>query len=78
MDDGPYHGKATMCRTATLKYVHRLYEGDELYDLEEDPGELNNVLEDRRYARSLARLKGTMLAWYQETCDVVPFDTDGR
>ena len=77
-DDGPYHGKATMCRTATLKYVHRLYEDDELYDLEKDPGELHNVLEDRRYARSLARLKGTMLAWYQETCDVVPFDTDGR
>ena len=36
--DAPYHSKATMCRTATHKYVQRLYESDELYDLALDPG----------------------------------------
>lgn len=45
-DDAPYHTKATMCRTKAFKYVHRLYEQDELYDLEKDPQELTNVVED--------------------------------
>ncbi len=35
--EGPEHTKATMCRTAEHKYVRRLYESDELYDLRKDP-----------------------------------------
>jgi hypothetical protein len=35
--EGPEHGKATMCRTQRYKYVRRLLEVDELYDLEDDP-----------------------------------------
>ncbi len=35
-DEAPYHGKATMCRTDRYKYVHRLYELDELCDLAHD------------------------------------------
>jgi hypothetical protein len=31
--EGPEHTKAVMCRTKDFKYVHRLYESDELYDL---------------------------------------------
>ena len=34
------HSKAAMCRTKDYKYVRRLYETDELYDLKKDPGEL--------------------------------------
>ncbi|NLB68835.1 MAG: sulfatase-like hydrolase/transferase [Lentisphaerae bacterium] len=77
-DEGPYHTKATMCRTHTHKYVRRLYESDELYDLEADPLEENNIVDVPEAAGILATLKERMLTWYQETCDVVPRDTDKR
>ncbi|MFW9821820.1 MAG: sulfatase-like hydrolase/transferase [Candidatus Thorarchaeota archaeon] len=77
-DDGPYHGKAAMCRTKDYKYIRRLYEKDELYDLNKDPGELNNAIDDPEYNDILLRLKDRMLSWYIETCDVVPFETDWR
>lgn len=77
-DEGPYHGKATMCRTKDFKYIKRIYEKDELYDLKKDPGELNNVINDPYYKDVLLNLKERMLTWYMETCDVVPFKTDRR
>jgi hypothetical protein len=67
-----------MCRTHTHKYVRRLYESDELYDLEADPLEENNIVDVPEAAGILATLKERMLTWYQETCDVVPRDTDKR
>ncbi len=75
-DDAPYHTKAVMCRTRKFKYVRRHYELDELYDLEQDPQELLNVIEDPRYFQMLAELKEQMLTWYLETADVVPHDED--
>jgi hypothetical protein len=72
------HTKAAMCRTAEFKYVRRHYEGDELYDLCADPREVRNVAEDEQYAAVLAGMKERMLAWYMETCDVVPEKTDPR
>jgi len=75
-DEHPWHTKATMCRTATHKYVRRHYEQDELYDLEADPQELHNVVTDPAYAGILLELKERMLNWYMETCDVVPMDLD--
>jgi len=77
-DDVPYHGKGVMCRTATHKYVSRLYEQDELYDLDQDPREERNVVDDPAYAGILAELKARVLRWYMETCDVVPRKTDKR
>ncbi|MFX1457513.1 MAG: sulfatase-like hydrolase/transferase [Promethearchaeota archaeon] len=77
-DDGPYHGKAVMCRTKDYKYVRRLYEKDELYDLNKDPSELYNVIDNPEYKSILFNLKERMLTWYVETCDVVPFETDWR
>lgn len=78
MGEGPEHTKAVMCRTATHKYVKRLYEQDELYDLQADPRETRNLIDDSAYASLLAGLKQRMLDWYVETCDVVPHDTDQR
>ena len=72
------HSKATMCRTRDFKYVRRLYESDELYDLKQDPGELHNRIDDPAYADVLAELRERLLTWYQETCDVVPLETDVR
>jgi len=77
-EEGPEHTKAVMCRTATHKYVRRLYEEDELYDLVRDPRELTNVIHDAAYADVLADLRERMLTWYVETCDVVPFAPDER
>lgn len=77
-DEGPYHGKAAMCRTKTHKYVRRLYEQDELYDLRKDPQELRNVIDLPAYADVLSQLKERMLTWYTETADVVPLDADDR
>ena len=72
------HSKATMCRTHDHKYVRRLYEMDELYDLRADPGEERNLIGDAAYAPVLADLRERMLAWYQTSCDVVPLKTDVR
>jgi len=70
--------KATMCRTRDWKYVRRLYEPDELYDLRTDPREVENRIDDPACAGVLAELKERMLAWYQATCDVVPWTVDRR
>lgn len=75
---GPEHTKATMCRTQDFKYVRRRYEPDELYHLNEDPRETRNVAADAHYSPVLAQLKERLLTFYQETCDVVPFETDRR
>jgi arylsulfatase A-like enzyme len=72
------HTKAAMCRTSEFKYVRRHYESDELYDLRADPGETINLVDDPAYAAVLAGMKERMLAWYMETCDVVPRSTDPR
>jgi arylsulfatase A-like enzyme len=76
--EGPEHTKATMCRTDRYKYVHRLYEQDELYDLLEDPGELRNRIHDPALAIVLAQLKQRLMDFYLETADVVPFKADQR
>ena len=76
--EGPEHTKAVMCRTRQFKYVRRLYETDELYDLRSDPQELHNRINDPSLAEPLAGLKERLLTFYLETSDVVPFDTDRR
>lgn len=73
-DEAPYHGKATMCRTNDFKYVLRLYEQDELYDLRHDPGEERNVIDDPAYREVVLALKERMLTWLVETADTVPRD----
>jgi len=76
--EGPEHGKAVMCRTKDFKYVRRLYEQDELYDLRRDPMELHNRIGDREYADVIPKLKERLLTFYLETCDVVPHKADSR
>ena len=78
IDEPPYHTKAAMCRMKEFKYVRRLYEGDELYDLATDPQERCNVIDRPEHAQTLATLKDRMLRWYQETCDTVPWQADRR
>jgi arylsulfatase A-like enzyme len=76
--EGPEHTLAVMCRTQNFKYVRRLYEPDELYDLRADPQELHNLIDDPAYTQALVTLKERLLTFYQETCDVVPHTIDQR
>jgi len=75
---GPEHTKATMIRSADYKYVRRLYETDEFYDMKSDPGQLNNLIDDLAYREQIFDMKLQMLDWYQTTCDIVPYKTDSR
>lgn len=76
--EGPQHTKATMIRMGNLKYVMREYEKDELYDLERDPDELVNRIDDPTYAQDVLKMQKRMLQWYQETADYVPVKEDPR
>jgi len=77
-EEGPEHTKATMCRTKKYKYIRRFYEKDELYDLQKDPQELSNLIDNPAYMKVIGELKELLLNWYMESCDNVPFDPDSR
>ncbi|HBE00959.1 MAG: arylsulfatase [Spirochaetes bacterium GWF1_41_5] len=72
------HGKAVMCRTHTHKYVLRLYEKDELYDLKKDPGECRNIIDEPESREIALTLRERILKFFLETGDVVPFKTNKR
>ncbi len=72
------HTKATMIRSKRFKYVKRLYETDEFYDLANDPLEQENRIDDPQFEGERLKLQLAMLEWYQKTCDIVPFDDTGR
>ncbi len=76
--EGPEHTKAVMCRMGNIKYVYRLYEKDELYDLDKDPLELDNRVDDPQYADILTNMKLRMLQFMVETGDIVPDRKDIR
>lgn len=74
--DGPQHTKAVMLRTREYKYVLRLYETDEFYDLKK--GEAHNLIDEPEYAETIAEMRSKLLEWLFETSDTVPFDKDSR
>jgi uncharacterized sulfatase len=51
------------------KYVAALFDGDELYDLEEDPYEMRNVVDDPEYRPIKARLRGKLIEHMETTKD---------
>ena len=76
--EGPEHTKAIMCRMGDLKYVYRLYEEDELYNLAEDPYELENMITLPQYQEKVGEMKLRILDWMVETADMVPDRQDLR
>jgi arylsulfatase A-like enzyme len=76
--EGPEHTKAVMCRTKEYKYVRRLYETDELYDLRSDPRELSNRIYDPELSEIRTTLREHLLTFLIETGDAVPFAYDRR
>lgn len=74
--EGPEHTKAVMMRGQRYKYIHRLYEDGELYDLQEDPTELENLFHKEQYQPMLAQMKERVLQFLLETTDFVPNKKD--
>jgi arylsulfatase A-like enzyme len=70
-----YHGdewglySMRMIRTRTAKYVYSPHGTDELYDLEADPYELVNRVEDPAHSELRARLQGRLRDWMIKTDD---------
>jgi len=75
-DEG--HAKGIMIRDERFKYVSRTLGRDEFYDLQTDPGERKNRIDDPEYAVRIAGLKDRMLKWLEATADIVPFERDER
>ena len=76
--DDEAHAKGTMITDGTYKYVLRMGDSDEFYDLEKDPKEMINRIDEEEYKNIILDLKLKMLEWYQETCDAVPKAYDSR
>lgn len=76
--EGPEHTKAIMVRSGNYKYVKRLYEKDELYNLEADPEELNNVIENPEYESLIKEFQLKILDHLIRTGDYVPQRKDRR
>jgi arylsulfatase A-like enzyme len=71
-------GTAMVLRTPDHTYVHRRYEGDELYDRRADPAEEHNVIDRSDTGDIAASLRGQLLGWLADTSDVIPWQADPR
>ncbi len=58
-----------MLRDTRYKYVFNPTDLDELYDLETDPGELHNRIDDPVLAEELTRLRQRLFTWMKEVGD---------
>lgn len=77
-EDPTLLGKSAMVRTHRWKYIRRTCDPDELYDLQADPQELTSLAGRPEHAGTLCAMRDRLLAWYVETCDVVPLQHDPR
>jgi len=64
------YGYCRMIRSREWKYVHRYPDGpNELWDLVNDAGELNNLIEDPDQQPRIEDLRQQMEAWFDEYVD---------
>jgi choline-sulfatase len=66
--------RCAMIRTRTHKLVRRPHGAHELYDLGEDPLELDNLYEKDGHKEVRDALERQLLDWYVSTSDVVPLE----
>lgn len=77
-EDFSYMHRAAMARTAKWKYIKHLTDVAELFDLEADPREENNLALDPVYKGVIQEMESKLLNWYMQTSDVVPMKPDKR
>jgi choline-sulfatase len=70
--------RSVMIRTARHKLIRRTSGFGELYDLNADPLELNNLYADESYGGVRRQLEADLLSWYIHTSDAVPIQEDSR
>jgi len=70
--------RTTMIRNLDFKLIKRTEDVNELYDINKDPMEINNLYYDNEYKEIKLDLEYRMLNWYIKTSDTVPFDEDSR
>lgn len=64
------YGPVRMIRCRKWKYVHRYpYGPHELYDLEDDPGERKNLVEQDDYQAVIAGMKSELDQWFERYVD---------
>jgi arylsulfatase A-like enzyme len=64
------YGPVRMIRSRKYKLVHRYpYGPDEFYDLEADPGETHNGIEDEQYQDMIQDMKKQMELWFLQYVD---------
>ncbi|SDC00954.1 sulfatase-like hydrolase/transferase [Natrinema hispanicum] len=72
---GQYHGdefglySQRMVRTDQYKYVYNGPDIDELYDLEADPAELQNLIDDPEYDAERRKMRQRLIKWMDRTED---------
>lgn len=76
--DDDAHAKGIMMRSSKYKYISRSVGKDEFYDLEKDPDERKNRIDEKEYIKVIQEAQGIMLKWLQGTCDIVPYEYDHR
>ena len=72
------HAKGIMMRDERYKYISRTVGKDELYDLQADPQEMTNRIDDESLAPVVVDMQRKMLKWLEATDDIVPFELDER
>lgn len=70
--------KSAMIRMGKHKLVWRSSGQHELYDLENDCYELQNIYGQAKYSSIATELMEKLLTWYIDTADTVPFAPDPR
>lgn len=70
--------RTTMIRSLNHKLIRRTAGQDELYDLENDPRELENLIDDPGMQETKSDLERAMLDWFMKTSDTVPVGGDPR
>ena len=64
------YGPVRMVRTGRWKYVHRYGEGPhELYDLENDPGEQINLIDEPHRQSMAEEMRGRLFDWFAQYVD---------
>lgn len=76
--DPEAHAKGYMIRTKYWKYIARINEEDEFYDLFHDPEELINQADNPSVKQEKEALRNQLMMWLMRTSDVVPYDYDKR